>query len=90
MHRKPTIHLAVLAAAAATFLTAGGAPATASAAPTATCQSGAETPSAARVSAGATAQEPALYSKNEANAYGVIKTSRAWPTAASPCRRSST
>ncbi|OJF13474.1 zinc metalloprotease [Couchioplanes caeruleus] len=29
--------------------------------------------SVARVRAGATAQEPALYSKNEANAYGVIK-----------------
>ncbi|MFI7210750.1 zinc metalloprotease [Micromonospora maritima] len=76
MHRKPTIHLAVLAAAAATFLTAGGAPATASAAPTttaATCAPGADTHSAARVREGATAQEPELYSTNEANAYGVIK-----------------
>ena len=75
MHRRPTIHLAVLATAAATFLT-GGAHATAApvtSAQVAACQPGADQHSVARVSEGATAQEPELYSKNEANAYGVIK-----------------
>ncbi|MEH0824484.1 MULTISPECIES: zinc metalloprotease [unclassified Micromonospora] len=81
MHRKPTIHLAVLVAAAATFLTAGGAPVAATAAPVtaspaaAECEPGTDTHSAARVREGATAQEPALYSTNEAKAYGVIKDS---------------
>lgn len=76
MHRRPTIHLAVLATAAATFLTGGAhataAPVTASA-QVAACQPGADQHSVARVREGATAQEPELYSKNEANAYGVIK-----------------
>ncbi|MCO1615903.1 zinc metalloprotease [Micromonospora tulbaghiae] len=81
MHRKPTIHLAVLVAAAATFLTAGGAPVAATAAPVtaspaaAECEPGADHHSAARVREGATAKEPALYSTNEAKAYGVIKDS---------------
>ncbi|MGY4909350.1 zinc metalloprotease [Micromonospora aurantiaca (nom. illeg.)] len=81
MHRKPTIHLAVLVAAAATFLTAGGAPVAATAAPVtaspaaAECEPGADTHSAARVREGATAKEPELYSTNEAKAYGVIKDS---------------
>ncbi|MDM4778067.1 hypothetical protein [Micromonospora sp. b486] len=74
MHGKPTIHLAVLVAAAATFLTAGGAPVAATAAaPAAECEPGADNHSAARVREGATVKEPELYSKNEANAYGVIK-----------------
>ena len=81
MHRKPTIHLAVLVAAAATFLTAGGAPVAATAAPVtaspaaAECEPGADHHSAARVREGATTKEPALYSTNEAKAYGVIKDS---------------
>ena len=79
MHRKPTIHLAVLVAAAATFLTAGGAsatPAPVAASPVvAECEPGAGNHSAARVREGATAKEPALYSTNEAKAYGVIKDS---------------
>ncbi|MEU7757442.1 zinc metalloprotease [Micromonospora aurantiaca (nom. illeg.)] len=81
MHRKPTIHLAVLVAAAATFLTAGGAPVAATAAPVTAspaaveCEPGADTHSAARVREGATAKEPELYSTNEAKAYGVIKDS---------------
>ena len=79
MHRKPTIHLAVLAAAAAAVLTGGGAPVAATAAPgtaspaVAECAPGADAHSAARVREGATVKEPELYSTNEANAYGVIK-----------------
>ncbi|MET7467304.1 zinc metalloprotease [Micromonospora sp. NPDC005686] len=79
MHRKPTIHLAVLAAAAAAVLTGGGAPVAATAAPgtaspaVAECAPGADAHSAARVREGATVKEPELYSTNEAKAYGVIK-----------------
>ncbi|MFC0005010.1 zinc metalloprotease [Micromonospora siamensis] len=81
--RRTSFNLAVLTATAATFLTGGGAagavanaaPATTPSAGAAACAPGAEAPSVARVAAGATAQEPELYSKNEANAYGVIKDS---------------
>lgn len=67
MHRRSTFQLAVLTATAATFLSAGGAvaavgtaaPAIASAG-VAACEPGAEGHSAARVSEGATAQEPEL------------------------------
>src|SRR6185295_10499376 len=45
----------------------------------AACASGGGTASAARVRPGATAQEPELYSPNEANAYGVIKDSPRLP-----------
>jgi hypothetical protein len=86
MPRRPTYQLAVLTATAATFLTAGGASgALAVAAPVsastgvAACAPGAGANSAARVAEGATAQEPELYSKNEANAYGVIKDSPRLP-----------
>ncbi|MFJ6149910.1 zinc metalloprotease [Micromonospora profundi] len=80
MHRRPTFRLAVLTATAATLLASGGAsgalataaPATASPGVEA-CESGADRHSAARVAKGATAQEPELYSTNEAKAYGVVK-----------------
>ncbi len=69
--------LASTGALAVAFLSSAGL--TAASAPTAA--SGAspavvacdDSPSAARVKKGATAKEPALYSKNEANKYGVIK-----------------
>ncbi|PWR10482.1 zinc metalloprotease [Micromonospora acroterricola] len=79
MHRRPIFRLAVLTATAATLLSSGGAYAAVGAAPAtvspggATCELSAGEHSAARVAEGATAQEPELYSKNEANAYGVIK-----------------
>ncbi|SCG71381.1 zinc metalloprotease [Micromonospora halophytica] len=80
MHRKSAFRLAVLTATAATFLTSGGAygavaaPAPAPASPgVEACETDADGHSIARVAEGATAKEPALYSKNEANAYGVIK-----------------
>ncbi|MFC4020930.1 zinc metalloprotease [Micromonospora sp. GCM10011542] len=79
MHRRPIFRLAVLTATAATLLASGGGYAAVAAAPVTgspgagTCAPGAGEQSAARVAEGATAQEPELYSKNEANAYGVIK-----------------
>ncbi|GLZ57006.1 zinc metalloprotease [Micromonospora sp. NBRC 107095] len=80
MRRRSTFRLAVLTATAATVLASGGASgALATAAPTTAspgvtaCEPGADAHGAARVAEGATAQEPALYAKNEANAYGVIK-----------------
>ena len=86
MHRRSTLRLAVLTAAAATVVASGGAiPAAGStrsvtASPgAAACASGAGATSAARVMEGATAQEPDLYPKNEANAYGVIKDSPRLP-----------
>ncbi|MFF5172812.1 zinc metalloprotease [Micromonospora sp. NPDC000089] len=86
MHRRATLRLAVLTATAATFLASGGAsgalgvaaPATASPG-VAACAPGAAGQSAARVKEGATAQEPELYSTNEANAYGVVKDSPRLP-----------
>ncbi len=79
MHRRPIFRLAVLTATAATFLASGGAYGAVSAAPlpvspgAAECEPGADEHGAARLAEGATAQEPELYSKNEAKAYGVIK-----------------
>ncbi|MET8350644.1 MULTISPECIES: zinc metalloprotease [unclassified Micromonospora] len=78
MHRRPIFRLAVLTATAATLLASGGGyAAVAAPAPVSpgvgACEPGAEAHSAARVAKGATAQEPKLYSNNEANAYGVIK-----------------
>ncbi|SCG63867.1 zinc metalloprotease [Micromonospora coxensis] len=82
MHRKSAFRLAVLTATAATFLTSGGAygavaaPAPAPASPAVeACETDEHGHSVARVAEGATAKEPELYSKNEANAYGVIKDS---------------
>ncbi|MEV4655015.1 zinc metalloprotease [Micromonospora sp. NPDC049301] len=78
MHRRPIFRLAVLTATAATLLASGGGYA-AVAAPVpvppgvGVCEPGADEHSVARVAEGAAAQEPELYSKNEANAYGVIK-----------------
>ncbi|MFC5006050.1 zinc metalloprotease [Dactylosporangium cerinum] len=69
-----------MTAAVATVVAAGGASSAAgtagsvhASAGAAACEPGAGGTSAARVSGGATAQEPELYPKNEANAYGVIK-----------------
>ncbi|SCE83077.1 Pregnancy-associated plasma protein-A [Micromonospora coriariae] len=78
MHRRPIFRLAVLTATAATLLASGGGyAAVAAPAPVSpgvgACEPGSEAHSAARVAKGATAQEPKLYSDNEANAYGVIK-----------------
>ncbi|GGQ47954.1 zinc metalloprotease [Couchioplanes azureus] len=64
--------LALLTVATASVVATGGPPGLAYAAASpgvAACAAD----SVARVRAGATAQEPALYPKNEANAYGVIK-----------------
>ncbi|MEH1098142.1 zinc metalloprotease [Micromonospora sp. CPCC 205561] len=81
MHRRPIFRLAVLTATAATFLASGGAYGAVSAAPVPVSPGAAECEpdahghghGAARLAEGATAQEPELYAKNEANAYGVIK-----------------
>jgi hypothetical protein len=72
--RTTTLRLGALAAATATAVLASG-PATSTVAATASpgvvaCQGA---PSGAREMPGATAHEPALYSKNEANAYGVLR-----------------
>ena len=79
MRRRSTLWLAVMTAAVASVVAAGGSSsvaATAGSVPAAAgatvCDPGA---SGARLRAGATAQEPELYPKNEANAYGVIKDS---------------
>ncbi|MEU4681030.1 zinc metalloprotease [Micromonospora sp. NPDC023737] len=85
MSRRPIFRLAVLTASAATFLASGGAYSAVAAAPVtvspggAVCEPGTDASSVARVAEGATAQEPELYSKNEANAYGVIKDSPRLP-----------
>ncbi|GAA3351281.1 hypothetical protein GCM10020358_80420 [Amorphoplanes nipponensis] len=71
MHTTLRMRLALMSAAVLTVAATGGAPAAAGPDSAAPCAEG----SAARVKAGATAQEPALYPKNEANAYGVIKDS---------------
>ncbi|WP_422737942.1 zinc metalloprotease [Micromonospora sp. WMMD729] len=77
MQSRSPFRLAVLTATAATFLASGGASGALATAAPVTASPGvaacAGESSAARATAGATAQEPALYSKNEANAYGVIK-----------------
>jgi Pregnancy-associated plasma protein-A len=73
-----TVAAAVVVSAAAT----GGAQAARSlmtSAGAAACAAGADARSGARVEQGATAAEPELYSKNEANAYGVIKDSPRLP-----------
>ncbi|KAA1394357.1 zinc metalloprotease [Aeromicrobium ginsengisoli] len=71
MRRRSMIRWMPVAALVGGLLTAAGASQTVSAA----ASPGAEdcAPSAARVAKGSTAKEPELYSKNEANAYGVIK-----------------
>lgn len=86
MHRSSTFRLAVLTATAATFLASGGASgAVAVAAPVTAspgveaCEPDAHGQTVARVAEGATAQEPELYPKNEANAYGVLKDSPRLP-----------
>ena len=76
---------AVLAATAATVAASGVAGTVASSAASpgaAACVPGAGGNSAARVRAGATAQEPRLYPENEAKAYGVIKDSPRLPNGA--------
>jgi hypothetical protein len=76
MRSKPTLRWMAVSAAAMSVIAAGSSSATVSAAPTrpspatAECQTA---PDLARVRSGSTAKEPELYSKNEANAYGVIK-----------------
>ena len=77
MRTPSTLRLAVLATATAAALLGGGSAAsvTAATAPSpavADCQGGSSAP-LARVKEGATVKEPALYSKSEAKAYGVIQ-----------------
>ncbi len=73
MRRRRAVLLALVTAATALVGPAGTAGGSALAAPAGAedCHEG----SAARVSDTATAAEPELYPKNEANAYGVIKDS---------------
>lgn len=73
--------LAVLTATAAIVVATGGASGAVSTVASATASPGVAACAAggARVAEGATAQEPALYSDNEANAYGVIKDSPRLP-----------
>ncbi|RKN48475.1 zinc metalloprotease [Micromonospora endolithica] len=79
MHRRPLFRMAVLTATAATLLSSGGAYGAVAAAPVtvpsgvAECEPDPHGHDVARVAEGATVNEPELYSKNEANAYGVIK-----------------
>ena len=76
-----------MTATAATLVAGGGASGAAGTAASsfaaspgvAACPAGAGTSGAARVAEGATAEEPALYPDNEANAYGVIKDSPRLP-----------
>lgn len=70
--------LAATAIAALALVPAGSASALASAQPSPAVQR-CDPASGARLTPGATAQEPALYDKNEANAYGVIKDSPRMP-----------
>ncbi len=78
MRVRTPYRLGVLAAAAVLLLGTGSA-SSVSASPPGSAGSGdaqacaADSSSAARVMKGATAKEPALYSKNEAKAYGVLK-----------------
>ncbi|HEX5426891.1 MAG TPA: zinc metalloprotease [Pedococcus sp.] len=78
MRTSTSVRLGVLTAAVAVVLLGGGSAAsstTAAAAPSpavADCQGG-SLADQARVEEGATAKEPALYSKNEAKAYGVLQ-----------------
>ena len=77
MRLRTPLRLGVLTAAAALALLGGGTAATVNAAAVtspgvAACQPGGNH-SGARVKAGSKAVEPALYPKNEANAYGVLK-----------------
>ena len=78
MRTSPSLRLGVLTAACAVALLGGGSAASvtsASAAPSpavAQCQGG-SLADLARVEEGSTAKEPDLYSKNEANAYGVLQ-----------------
>jgi len=71
MRRRSLIRWLPVAVLVGGMMTAAGATQSVSAAPS----PGAEdcAPSAARVAKGSKAKEPELYSKNEANAYGVIK-----------------
>ncbi|WP_330473853.1 zinc metalloprotease [Terrabacter sp. C0L_2] len=76
MSTKPILRALAVSAAAASVIAAGSSSATVSAAPTRPSPAAAEcqtAPDLARVRSGSTAKEPELYSKNEANAYGVIK-----------------
>ena len=76
MSTKPILRALAVSAAAASVIAAGSSSATVSAAPTRPSPAATEcqtAPDLARVRAGGTAKEPELYSKNEANAYGVIK-----------------
>ncbi|MEV6595597.1 zinc metalloprotease [Actinoplanes sp. NPDC051346] len=68
-----TRRLALLTVATASVVATGGPSGLAYAATSSAGVAACVADSTARVRAGATAQEPALYSKNEANAYGVIK-----------------
>ncbi|MCU1538862.1 MAG: hypothetical protein JWP82_3213 [Humibacillus sp.] len=75
--RTPHLRRWLAAAATATSVIALGASgptgSAATAAPSPAVAACASAPDTARVKAGSTAKEPALYSANEANAYGVIK-----------------
>ena len=80
MRVRTTLRLVVLTSAAALLLAGTGTAAvtTASAAPApspavAACADSGTGSSGARAAEGATAKEPALYPKNEANAYGVLR-----------------
>jgi hypothetical protein len=79
MRVRTTLRLGVLTSAAALLLAVTGSAAvtTAAAAPApspavAACADSGSASSGARVAEGSTAKEPALYPKNEANAYGVL------------------
>ncbi len=79
MRKTTSLRLAILAATAAALVAAGSAPSAVSAgAPSpgaAECGPGSQFSSAARVVKGSQVNEPALYSKNEANAYGALQDS---------------
>jgi len=95
MRKTSSLRLAVLAATAVALVAAGGASSAVSAgspvsagnpvsasAPSpgaAECAPGSQLSSTARVVKGSTASEPALYPKNEANAYGALKDSPRLP-----------
>jgi hypothetical protein len=86
MRRNATLRLVLVTAAAATLVATAGASNAAGTAGSgsvpagaAGCAPGSATNSAARVRQGATAKEPQLYPKNEANAYGVIEDSPRLP-----------
>lgn len=83
MRKTTSLRLAILAATAAALVATGSASSAVSAgAPSpgaAECAPGSQFSSAARVVKGSKANEPALYSKNEANAYGALKDSPRLP-----------